>query len=204
MNKLAAASTAGVGAASAGGFGVYNFYFKDSEDRSLRAKLISEKFTILTNKPEDRQHWEELKGKYNESKNIANKVFKVSDKEVTVDDLKDLCKDYLSREQEDLYSKVKRWCIVPVTVDNHLRNLKLTPLSTQDSGNTDQDKWEALAGGYKNSNDKITGLEVADKNAWASLKNKCKELISKKNYEDEFDTNLKSSMRWCVQQGNKE
>ncbi|AEW45566.1 hypothetical protein MHC_03530 [Mycoplasma haemocanis str. Illinois] len=204
MNKLIVVSTAGIGAAGTGGFGIYNFYLKNSKDGSLKAKLISEKFTLLTNKQEDSKHWEELKNKYNAIKGSADKAFEVSDKELTVDDLKALCRDYLNRGQENLYSKVKRWCVVPVTVSDHLKTLKLNLLSTENNGTTDKDKWESLASGYKSSNDKIVGLEVADKNAWTTLRDKCKDLITKKNYEDEFDINLKSAARWCTQKSDKE
>ncbi|AEG73155.1 hypothetical protein HF1_08180 [Mycoplasma haemofelis str. Langford 1] len=200
MSKLAFASAAGLGAAGTGGFGVYHFYFNNSnpEDKSLRARLISEKFKILTNKQEDQTHWETLKTAYEAIKKNADKSFKVTEQAVTTDDLKSFCEEHLKSEKEDLYSKVKRWCVVPVTVANHLSNLNLTPLSTETSGEPNKAEWEGLAENYNNSEDKISDLQITGKTQWTNLRDKCKNLGTKKNYEDEFDANLKSSIRWCA------
>ncbi|AEW45520.1 hypothetical protein MHC_03300 [Mycoplasma haemocanis str. Illinois] len=200
MSKLALVSVVGVGAVGTGGIGVYHFYFKDirSNDKNLRSLLVAKKFKILTNEQEDQTHWETLKAEYDKVKSNPDKSFKVTDKAITVDDLKAFCKDHLNSKREDLYSKVKKWCVVPVTIVNHLKNLNLTPLSTETSGEPDKAKWEALADNYNKSEDKISGLSISNKGEWTKLREKCKELGAKKNYEDEFDANLKSSIRWCA------
>ncbi|AEG73246.1 hypothetical protein MHF_0991 [Mycoplasma haemofelis Ohio2] len=208
MSKLTYASLAGTGVLGASGFGIYHLYSGESiseaktrdevapEVKNLRSKLASEKFTILSDTPENSEHWNTIKDEYNKTKNDPRKSFSPTNQEVTVLDLQALCKDLLEKERDDLYVKVRSWCVIPTTVSNHLINLKLTPLALDDE--SDKSSWEALSAEYVNSEDKISELIIPHSSGWEKLRSKCKEISGKKNYEDDFDFGLHSSIKWCV------
>ncbi|AEW45572.1 hypothetical protein MHC_03560 [Mycoplasma haemocanis str. Illinois] len=200
MSKIAIASLAGLGAAGASGFGIYNFYFKSSKNRiiSIRDRLVSEGFKLLTSS--DKSHWTELKGAYNNKKSDNDKVFKKSREDIDEETLKTLCAEVLEKEENDLsYSKAKKWCVVPVSVTEHLSNLKLNLLSTTGDGN--KSEWEKVVTEYEkdvNPGKRISDLSTLSDQKWEKIRDKCKDLSSKKSYEDDFDTSLESSKRWCV------
>ncbi|AEG73251.1 hypothetical protein HF1_09140 [Mycoplasma haemofelis str. Langford 1] len=209
MSKLTYASLAGTGALGASGFGIYHLYSGEPvpevqtktevtvEVRNLRSKLTSQGFTILTSAPENQKHWEEIKTEYDKVKAIPSKSFHPTSQEVTIPYLQDLCKTQLEQDRDDLFENVKRWCVVPTTISNHLVNLKLTPLSISDSDEPDKSNWEALAKEYGTSGEQVSDWTIPP-SEWKKLKEKCKEVSGKKNYDDDFNFGLHTSMRWCV------
>ncbi|AEG73161.1 hypothetical protein HF1_08240 [Mycoplasma haemofelis str. Langford 1] len=200
MSKLAAASMAGLGAAGASGFGAYHLYSQKPkhEIKTIQDKLVSEGFKIL--QKSEQSHWTTLKGEYNKIKTDTNKAFATTNTDINEDGLKALCEEFLKKEKEDSsYSKAKRWCVVPVSVTHHLTNLGFTALNTEGAGS--QTTWEGLVSEYedsKNSSHKISGLDTLADTKWEKIRDKCKEIMAKQNYDDSFDTNLESSKRWCV------
>ncbi|CBY92882.1 hypothetical protein HF1_08740 [Mycoplasma haemofelis str. Langford 1] len=198
MSKVAAASLAGLGAAGAGGFGIY--YFKDSETKivSIKDRLVSEGFKILS--PSEQSHWTDLKNAYNNKKSDSNKVFEVTSTDIKEETLKTLCEGALKKSEDDSsYSKAKKWCVVPVSINQHLSNLKLNPLST--TGNGSQEAWNKIVTEYEkdeNSGKRFSDLSTLSDQKWEKIRDKCNTLSSKKNYDDDFDASLESSKRWCI------
>ncbi|CBY92877.1 hypothetical protein HF1_08690 [Mycoplasma haemofelis str. Langford 1] len=201
MSKATLYSLAGLGGATGIGGGAYllheNSKASKPEKRTVRSKLEKAGFKILD--PSDRQHWSTLKNEYNKVKQDSTKVFGEHTQDIEEGELKSLCQSFLEKDEGDeSYGKSKRWCVVPVTVSSHLGNLGRKALSTADSGDTDKQQWESLASTYDNAPNKISGTDnLGTGQKWQTLRTKCKGLGDKKNYEDEFDTNLSSSITWC-------
>ncbi|AEG73159.1 hypothetical protein HF1_08220 [Mycoplasma haemofelis str. Langford 1] len=207
MSKLALASLSGLGGAAGIGGGIY-LLNKDSKSpvatkeasETIQSKLQKEKFKILDIGASE---WGEIKDKYNSLKSDASKVFNVSSDELNEHALKDLCKEHLNKSEFDdaLYSKVKRWCVTPVTVSSHLSNWGLTSLSTDSSNNNNQKELTALAKKYATADNKIKGVDTLESEQWRSLQTKCKDIGGKKNYDDDFDSLFESSKTWCTTEG---
>ncbi|AEW45597.1 hypothetical protein MHC_03685 [Mycoplasma haemocanis str. Illinois] len=213
MSKLTYVSVAGVLGVS--GFAIHHLYSKEStqeiqtkaettiEVKNIRTKLTSQGFTTLTDASENSHHWTEIKTAYDKIKSQPNKSLKTTSTEVTVKDLQELCKDGLDKERDDLYEKLRSWCVVPTTISSHLKNLKLTPLSTE--GESDKGDWEALYTKYisQGSQVGVPELSSTDITDWSKLQQKCKDISSKKNYEDGFDFYLHFSIGWCVKKNDQ-
>ncbi|CBY92915.1 hypothetical protein HF1_09070 [Mycoplasma haemofelis str. Langford 1] len=212
MSKLTYASLAGVGALGTSGLGMYHLYSGESkletqtkeevtvEVKNLGSKLTSENFTILSDSPENNHHWATIKEEYDKIKSEPSKSLNPTAEEVTVSTLQALCKDRLEQDREDLYVKVKRWCVVPTKVSEHLANLKLTPLSTTDGDESHKGDWEALSTAYisAESDERIPELIIPNSSEWKQLQKKCKDISEKKSYEDDFDFYLNASISWCT------
>ncbi|AEW45518.1 hypothetical protein MHC_03290 [Mycoplasma haemocanis str. Illinois] len=201
MSKLVFSSLAGLGGAVGIGGGIY-LLNKNSESlntekrKTVKSKLQSEKFTPLNSGD---SHWNKLKEEYNKVKGEASKVFKTSDSPIDENQLKELCRVALEKDEDDeSYSKAKRWCVVPVDISTHLKNWNLTALPTGDSGTNGQNEWTTLSSTYNSSSHKIAGVQTLNSPEWQTLKNECKKLGDKKNYEDDFDASFSSSKIWCV------
>ncbi|AEG73153.1 hypothetical protein MHF_0895 [Mycoplasma haemofelis Ohio2] len=200
MSKVALSSLAGLGGAAGLGGGIY-LLNKDSKIEvikkgTVKSRLQSEKFTPLN--PND-SHWNKLKEEYNKVKGEASKVFETSDSGIDENKLKELCGVALEKDENDAsYSKAKRWCVVPVNVSAHLKNWNLTALPTED-GASKQTEWTNLSNTYSSSNQKIAGVETLNPSEWQTLRNECKKLGAKNNYDDDFDSSFASSKIWCIE-----
>ncbi|AEW45570.1 hypothetical protein MHC_03550 [Mycoplasma haemocanis str. Illinois] len=209
MSKLVIVSVTGLGGAAGigGGFYLLNRNSKDKiasklEKETIQSRLQKAKFKILET---GSSQWNEIKTQYNSKKNDASKVFSTSNNEVQENALKELCRENLNKSEfdDDLYSKVKRWCVVPTTISSHLKSWGVTPLSTDESKEEQKDKWEELANKYDSSSNKIKDLNSLNSEKWKSLRTKCKSMGEKKNYEDDFDSFFESSKVWCSSNDSK-
>ncbi|AEW45524.1 hypothetical protein MHC_03320 [Mycoplasma haemocanis str. Illinois] len=206
MSKLVIASISGIGGAAGIGGGIYllNNNFKNSsnkeEVKTIQYKLRQEKFTILDFGASE---WGEIKTKYNSLKSDGSKVFNASSSEVDESTIKDLCKEHLNKSEFDdsLYSKVKRWCVTPVEISNQLSNWGFSPLSTDSANDNNKSELTSLAEKYEASNNKIKGVNALESDKWRSLQSKCKDIMGKKNYDDDFDSFFESSKTWCTTEG---
>ncbi|AEG73239.1 hypothetical protein MHF_0984 [Mycoplasma haemofelis Ohio2] len=204
MSKVFMASVAGLGTAAAGG----GFYLLKDDLKSspakatIRDKLKEERFEILdSNSPS----WESVRTQYNSSRSTSSKAFLTHSKDIEVGELKKLCEDNLSKDEFDpsLYSKVKRWCITPVTVSKHLEKWSMTSLPTDNTQNSKQAEWTKLAEKYDSATNKISGLATLETKKWENLASKCKEIGDKKNHDDDFDSSVESYKVWCTEEGVK-
>ncbi|CBY92874.1 hypothetical protein HF1_08660 [Mycoplasma haemofelis str. Langford 1] len=203
MSKAAAASLAGLGGAAGIGGGIYllnsNSKTPTYKKGTVGHKLQSEKFTIL-NAEGDADHWKLLKEEYNKAKSTTSKVFESHTSDIEEGKLKELCKSALEKDEGDAsYSKAKRWCVVPVSVSEYLKNWNIVALPTNTDNSDKQDKWTALANSYESSNNKISNVATLSDQKWQTLRAECKKLEVKKNYDDDFDSAFGSSKIWCVE-----
>ncbi|AEG73253.1 hypothetical protein MHF_0998 [Mycoplasma haemofelis Ohio2] len=199
MSKALIPALTGLSAAGIGG-GIYlahkNSERPAPEKKTIRDRLQKAKFKIPTN---DDNHWASIKAAYNNVKSHSDKVFSTSTSEVGEEDLKRLCEEALEKDEGDTsYDKAKRWCVVTTTISSYLKELGINALPTDDSKNEKQNEWTKLAGEYSASNNKISGVDSLNGDAWKNLRSECKKLGDKKNYDDDFDTSFESSKIWCV------
>ncbi|AEW45564.1 hypothetical protein MHC_03520 [Mycoplasma haemocanis str. Illinois] len=201
MSKLVISSLVGIGEAAGIGGGIYLLNSKSLQSKkgTIGHKLQSEKFTLLNFKGDD-AHWKQLKEEYNKAKSNTSKAFASHNSDIDENQLKELCKDALGKDEGDLsYSKAKRWCVVPVSVSEHLKNWNMSALPTDTGNNNKQDKWTSLANSYESSNNKINSVTTLSNEKWQTLRSECKKLEVKKNYDDDFDAAFESSKTWCVE-----
>ncbi|CBY92881.1 hypothetical protein HF1_08730 [Mycoplasma haemofelis str. Langford 1] len=200
MSKFAITSALGLGAASAGGFGAYHFYSK-SDDKSLRAKLISEKYAPLEAENKDHKtHWTTSLEKY-KTKHTDSKQWNESQ-------LKNLCNDLFKKEdiKTDDYNEARKYCVVPRSILERLKDLDFATLDTGEGKETT--KWTQLSEGYKKggtSFKKLNNLEntgITGSNG-DTLRGKCDEVLKKDHWDDNYDALLDSSKVWCTEQGFK-
>ncbi|AEW45595.1 hypothetical protein MHC_03675 [Mycoplasma haemocanis str. Illinois] len=202
MSKLVVSSLVGIGGAAGIGGGIYWMYGNSkapskTEIKTIQSRLEKAGFDILDTNGSS--HWSDLKTQYNNAKQTAYKIFGTGNRDITEDELKSLCKDALKKGEDDSsYEKAKRWCVVPVSIAAHISKLGFTPISTEKSGNTQQEKWTELASKYGTGENKIKDVNtLSGSNTWETLRDKCKEIGDKKNYDDDFDSHLLSSQSWC-------
>ncbi|AEW45521.1 hypothetical protein MHC_03305 [Mycoplasma haemocanis str. Illinois] len=193
-------SIAGLGGVTGLGGGAYLLHLNSrsvTEKKTIKDRLQKAGFQILNDS--ESQHWKTLKDAYNAAKGEESKVFAKSNSDIDEGKLRELCNSVLEKGEEDAsYSKAKRWCVVPTTVSDYLGKLGRRALSTATSGEVDKTQWEDLASKYENSQDKIASLSsLGSDKKWESLRKECGTLGAKKNYEDNFDSNLASSQTWC-------
>ncbi|AEW45601.1 hypothetical protein MHC_03705 [Mycoplasma haemocanis str. Illinois] len=200
MKTLLTALVGGGAVASAGvGYFTYQKFFSEN----ISSRLRSEKFIPLNDSKEHDAYWETLKTQYNSQKANKGKIFTDGSKDIETRELKLECKKALAGNIKDdaLYSKVKRWCVVPVSLSEHLNKLNFHSFSTEDkTDNADKSKWESKVTEYEkegNREKRISGLDTLSTDKWKTIMNKCKEIGGKKNYEDEFETNFEKYKEWC-------
>ncbi|AEG73255.1 hypothetical protein MHF_1000 [Mycoplasma haemofelis Ohio2] len=192
---------AGGGAAASAGAGYLTYQKFFTQDISSR--LQNEKFTLLTDSKEHDTHWESLKTQYNSQKANKGKIFTDGSKDIEISELKSECKKALSGDikDDDLYFKTKRWCVVPISLSEHLNKFDFHSFSTEDKAdNSDKSKWESKVTEYEKEDNKgkrISGLDTLSTEKWKAIMNKCKEIGGKKNYEDEFEVNFEKYKEWC-------
>ncbi|AEG73160.1 hypothetical protein HF1_08230 [Mycoplasma haemofelis str. Langford 1] len=203
MSKIAAASTLGVGAAGAGGFGAYHFYFKESpsEDKSLRAKLISERYIPLElegNKHQD--HWTSSLSQYKSKHSDKNQWSEV--------ELKNLCSGFFKKDEiiEKDYNEARKYCVVPRKISERLSDLSIKVLDTGETKDTD--KWTKLSEEYKKSKTgfkklhdlETSGIQSSDSTD-KTLKDKCVAVFDMNHWTENYDSLLEASRIWCTESG---
>ncbi|AEG72720.1 hypothetical protein MHF_0444 [Mycoplasma haemofelis Ohio2] len=200
MKTLTTALAGGGSLASAGaGFWAYKHF---STSKSVSDRLTEEKFVLLNDSEEHKTHWTELLGEYNKQKAHKNKIFTDGSKDLTVDELKGACKKALGdgSDSTEVYSKSKRWCVVPTTLSEHLSKHSFKSLSTEDNNNPDQSAWEGKVTEHEkpdNANRRIKDLSGVNQDKWKAVMGECKNVSGKKNYEDEFDSYFEKYKDWC-------
>ncbi|AEG72860.1 hypothetical protein MHF_0588 [Mycoplasma haemofelis Ohio2] len=178
-------------------------YLFESNHKTLKDRLEKEKYKILDFSKDS--EWTAVLDAYNKAKDSTSKRFISNSSEVQLKDLKDSCKSALSGKEEDdsLFDKARKWCVVPRNISERLSDLSLSPLKTTDDTEDkgDKSKWEAIGKQYESKgNNKIAGLSLTTSNAdnWKSIRDKCKVFFSQDPWSNDYDTNLEVSKDWCV------
>ncbi|CBY92823.1 hypothetical protein HF1_08150 [Mycoplasma haemofelis str. Langford 1] len=199
MSKTFAISLAGAtGAVGTAAAGAYHYGAFSSKSPNIGDRLQTEKYTLL--KESDSTNW---------TKSLAQYKKKNSDKSTyTEKELKDLCKKLLSQEERenDSYSEARKYCVVPTTISGRLTSLNLNVLDATGSG--DVEKWKGLSKEYKTKGidskklDDLVNTNISDENdSGNTLKSKCKTVLEKEHWDDNYDSLIKGAESWCTLQG---
>ncbi|AEG73247.1 hypothetical protein MHF_0992 [Mycoplasma haemofelis Ohio2] len=166
------------------------------ESKTIKSHLQGDGFSVLDVNG-DSNHWTTLKDKY---KQLNGKLGKGAEGDSDIDEakLKELCKEALEQEYAEgsTYDQTIKWCIVPVSVTEHLKKKGFTAL-TEDLLKSENHKW--IVSTYDNGHDTISGLSKINGDG-ATLVSKCTESGKKQNYEDGFYKDLISIRQWCFVQ----
>ncbi|AEW45571.1 hypothetical protein MHC_03555 [Mycoplasma haemocanis str. Illinois] len=200
VSKIAIASVAGIGTVGMIGFGVY-YFFSRAEDKSLKAKLVSDKHTPLESRNKDHEaHWKSSLEKY--------KIKHTDKQQWNESQLKSLCNGLFKKEdiETDNYNEAKKYCVVPRNISERLRDLGFKELDTRHS--KDIPEWTKLSEEYMKGGTnfkKLKDLETTQVTSdnGATLRTKCGEILKKEHWDDDYETLLDSSKVWCTEHGFK-
>ncbi|OAL10453.1 hypothetical protein A6V39_00115 [Candidatus Mycoplasma haematobovis] len=205
----------GVGAIGGTAGGGYLLHRQLSTD-NIEKKLTTNKYQILGDSDKE---WTNILISYRATV-VSNKDLQFDDftgTENSENTLKEKCKDILQKSAniEKDYKKAAQWCVIPKTLPELLIQDKYEKLDTNEGDDlVNQKEW----------NDKITEHNKKDKNQTKrftdlegvtgdtmqqneagrkAIKKKCKELESKKHYEQDFSANLEKAKLWCAIEKSK-
>ncbi|AEW45548.1 hypothetical protein MHC_03440 [Mycoplasma haemocanis str. Illinois] len=145
------------------------------------------------------ENWNTILQEHNKSEHAANTKF--SSESIDVSTLKEKCSRYLGEEDDNFkYDIAKKWCTEPRKVSDFLSASGLTSLATGDE--SAKDKWVKLEEEYRKSQkEKLVDLNLKtpkDDNSWKELRDKCGKLLNLKPWENHYETAMKSTQLWCI------
>ncbi|AEW45197.2 hypothetical protein MHC_01655 [Mycoplasma haemocanis str. Illinois] len=192
-----------VGAVSGGGILIKNKWTSREEKLSVSKRLENEGYTILNYSVDS--DWSTTLTKHKDAQ-IKHPKFLLNSQELSA--LKETCRAILSKTDisVDDYKKAKKWCVKPVTIGDLIKSKKLKLLDTTKDDETDKAQWKPLADEYvhkgKGTN-QITGLTLPLTSGnrdddWKQLRTKCKELIAKDFWSDQYEDETSRAIMWCV------
>ncbi|AEG73611.1 hypothetical protein MHF_1375 [Mycoplasma haemofelis Ohio2] len=117
------------------------------------------------------------------------------------------CKKLYDRDsrglnKEDSLYKLKRWCVVPKTIQERLNDMGITLLSTQapTSGGSESAEWEGKAKRHQENNkDKFTAISGSWNNGEGAkkIREHCETQMKIESFKDEFYSTLEKVKIWC-------
>ncbi|AEG73203.1 hypothetical protein MHF_0946 [Mycoplasma haemofelis Ohio2] len=202
-SKLALSFLGGTGAVGTAAAGAYHFGAFSSQSPTVGDLLKKERYQLLKAKESGHQnYWKESTNKYKEKNSGQPSYDEVK--------MKELCRNLLSKDEthKDGYEQARKYCVVPRTVSERLKDLGLTPLNTTGSEANLTDKWKKLSAEYKKTGEndkKLSDLDKStindDTSTGALLKGKCQTVFSKGHWETDYDSLLDNAKRWCTEEG---
>ncbi|CBY93230.1 hypothetical protein HF1_12220 [Mycoplasma haemofelis str. Langford 1] len=106
--------------------------------------------------------------------------------------------------KEDLLKKLKKWCVIPKTVNQRLGDLNYTALSTDGptQGTTESNDWKQKSQSHtSSSNNKFTGISVTgtgnDDASAKALREHCKTKLEVNSFSEDFQDTLEKVKLWC-------
>ncbi|AEG72705.1 hypothetical protein MHF_0429 [Mycoplasma haemofelis Ohio2] len=197
------ASLGVAGAAAGGGILIKNQLTPNEEKPSVSKRLENEGYTILKESMDS--DWSTTLTKHKDTQ-VKHPKFLLTSQELP--SLKAACKDVLVRTDvsEDNYKKAKKWCVKPVSIGDLIKAKRLNLLDTTKTDETGKEQWKPLADEYVNTGkgvNQITGLTLPltsgnREDDWKQLRTKCKELIAKDFWSEQYGDELSKSIMWCV------
>ncbi|AEG73672.1 hypothetical protein MHF_1438 [Mycoplasma haemofelis Ohio2] len=106
--------------------------------------------------------------------------------------------------KEEFLRKLKRWCVIPKSVQDRLSDFNITPMSTEDpSSSTNEDQsWISKMKSYESSNSKFSQLASLDSGTddekAKKLRTRCKDELNVKSFTESFEVTLDKVKLWCV------
>ncbi|AEW45686.1 hypothetical protein MHC_04150 [Mycoplasma haemocanis str. Illinois] len=171
---------------------------KDSSTVTVKDRLKKDGYFPLDVGKSD--GWNEVLTAYNQKKDSPNLRFDHGNEQISEQRLKDICEDlFKSDEKDSKYEKVKKWCVVPNSVSQVLLSKSFAVLDTTKTGDEDKTKWEALKTQYKDND--IPNFSFQTNQDWKALRTKCKELVEKKPWDNDYEDSITHAEKWCTDKG---
>ncbi|CBY93310.1 hypothetical protein HF1_13020 [Mycoplasma haemofelis str. Langford 1] len=109
---------------------------------------------------------------------------------------------YNDSEQDTLLKKIKKWCVVPKTVSQRLKDLNLTTLDTKapsDSG-SETAEWIEKGKSHHKDSQKIQGVTTNGTEATDAklVREECAKKNEINSYDESFEESLEISRKWCT------
>ncbi|CBY93358.1 hypothetical protein HF1_13500 [Mycoplasma haemofelis str. Langford 1] len=210
MNGLA--TKAACGTAACGGVVGGSFLIKNSlnsEDKSLAAKLKDQKYKLLAFDNTHNNHWTSIASAYKEqtTSKADLKIQGITISGTTESDLtalKGACKSIVeadfSKANHDLAIK---WCVIPETVSERISKDGKKVLKLDSTDSNEKSSWTSLVTKHKEvqgTDKKFSDLTLntaTDDNEISKLREKCKGIKDKKNYETDYDSSYQKFSDFC-------
>ncbi|AEG72722.1 hypothetical protein MHF_0446 [Mycoplasma haemofelis Ohio2] len=194
----------GIGSSVGGYFLVSNLSSNSPEEikvvTSISDRLRSEGYTLLDFSNTTSNGWEKIKTAYKgeETGNRRFSEIKQTSDNALIAEIKDSCSKYLQGDSsnEDNYKMSRRWCIVPLSVKDKLKNK--TFLNTENT--TDDNTWAEMV--KKNGANEFLTL-AGDQNDEAKktqIKKQCGEKAKLETTDINFEEALEKVGIWCTKE----
>ncbi|AEW45859.1 hypothetical protein MHC_05015 [Mycoplasma haemocanis str. Illinois] len=104
--------------------------------------------------------------------------------------------------QETLLKKIKKWCVVPRTVSQRLKDLNLNVLDTKaptNSGN-ESSEWIEKGKAHHKDSQKIQGVNTNGTESTDAklIREECIKKNAINSYDENFEASLEISKKWCT------
>ncbi|AEW45243.1 hypothetical protein MHC_01885 [Mycoplasma haemocanis str. Illinois] len=198
----------GIGS-SVGGYFLINNLTSRSEGnirstKSIRDKLVQEGYTLLNFENTTGNEWEKIKAEYKKENVDAKRFAGVNkDDDATVlAGIKNSCLQYLQEEteNEDNYKLSRRWCVVPISVQNKLKGK--TFLKTDAGDSNDNSDWDKLVTKHDSHSDKWISFETgkSTEEKRTKIKEQCAAQSKLETTNAGFEDALKNVDLWCTKE----
>ncbi|OAL10498.1 hypothetical protein A6V39_00340 [Candidatus Mycoplasma haematobovis] len=182
--------------------------FPSSTKNEITKELISKHYTILTNDPSNKTHWDSIIASYKALTTPPQNSLKFAELTGNEDDavskLQGICNKLLNPSSSttlDTDKKAEKWCVEPISVSAILEKRGIKQIA-----NSAQTNWESkiiLHRSEQDTNKKISNLSIGTTGTinpehLTDIKNKCRDIGNKKNHEDKYDENLTKFTSWCA------
>nr|WP_045118526.1 hypothetical protein [Mycoplasma haemocanis] len=190
-----------------GGFLIKNSL--NSEDKSLSSKLKDKKYKLLSFDNTHNNHWTNIVTAYKTqtTSNANLKIKGVAISGTTENDLKSLktvCQSIVEADfSQSNYDLAIKWCVIPETVSERITKDGKKILQLDSTDNREKTSWTALVTKHKeekNNNKKFASLTLntaTDDSEINKLREKCKEIKDKKNYESDYESSYQKFNDFC-------
>ncbi|AEW45596.1 hypothetical protein MHC_03680 [Mycoplasma haemocanis str. Illinois] len=202
MSKVTVATIAGLGSVGIGG-GIYlasgKSNFKTVKE-TIQSRLLKDKYTPLNSDESNHSsYWATSLEKYNAARSGQTAY--------TQDQLKGMCKDIFNKEENsDDYNVARKYCVIPQKISERLSALSFKAIDTTGSDSGTTEKWKKLSKEYKSTDsadkqlDNLASSGVNEQDGTA-LKGKCKDVLAKEHWDQNYDSLLERSKIWCTEEG---
>ncbi|AEG72779.1 hypothetical protein MHF_0507 [Mycoplasma haemofelis Ohio2] len=198
----------GVGSSVGGYFLVNNLTSGDKKEAkaitSIRDKLTQEGYTPLNFENTAGSDWEKIKTEYKKENTDTKRFSGVNkDDDATVlEGIKNSCLQYLlgDSSNEDNYQLSRRWCVVPVSVQNKLKGR--TFLNTEAGQPNNDGEWDKIVTKHDSHPNKWIIFEASKskEEKRTKIKEKCSAQAKLETTHTDFEDALRNVDLWCTKE----
>ncbi|AEG73657.1 hypothetical protein MHF_1423 [Mycoplasma haemofelis Ohio2] len=110
-------------------------------------------------------------------------------------------KPFDDSNKDTLLKQIKKWCVIPKTVEQRLKdsNLKAIDTTAPTNPTTEKQEWVTQGSKHKEGASKISGVATTgnEQELAKALREGCKGKNAVNSYDEDFETALNLSTLWC-------